>query len=194
MRRGGPEYLRDAMSDSPFNIKHGYGTCYATWCARRKARELAGKYGFDGEDLAQEFALHLLCQWPLYDPSKAKPTTFIQNVVDTKVTELIRNRCRQRRDFRREQSLSQAANELDHGKLDGVRGQPEVSDQSLVELRSDCDDIFERLTAELREIAELLKENTPEAVAHQLGIPRTTIWRRMDELREHFERAGYSHA
>jgi hypothetical protein len=105
--------------DSPFDKKHGYGTCYATWYARRKAKELEGNYGFDGEDLVQEFARHLPCQWPQCDPSKGKPTTLIQNVVDTKVTELIRNRCRQRRDFRRERSLSRAADKLDHGKLDG---------------------------------------------------------------------------
>lgn len=182
------------MSDSPFDIKHRYGTCYATWYSRRKAKELAGKYGFDGEDLAQEFALHLLCQWPQYDPSKGKPTTFIQNVVDTKVCELIRDQCRQRRDFRREKSLSRAADELDHGKLDGVRGQPDVSEQELAELRSDCGEILERLPTELREIADLLKVNSPEAVARQLGIPRTTLWRRIDDLRTHFERAGYGDA
>ena len=182
------------MSDSPFDIKHSCGTCYATWYARRKAKELAGKYGLDGEDLAQEFARHLLCQWPLYDPSKGQPTTFIQNVIDTKVCELIRDQCRQKRDFRRERSISQAGDELDHGKLDGVRGQPEVSEHERVDLRHDCTVITERLPGELAQIAELLKTNRPMDVARELNLPESTVRKRIAELREYFVAAGYGDA
>ena len=117
------------MSISPFGIKHRGGDCYATWYAQKKAAELAGKYGFaadEDEDLAQDLALHLLRQWPQYDPSKGKPTTFIQNVIDTKVCQLIRDQCDPKRDFRRLRSLSDVSDAAEYGLLDGVRGQPEV--------------------------------------------------------------------
>jgi len=182
------------MSDSPFDIKHRYGTCYATWYARRRAKELTGKYGFDGEDLAQELALHLLCQWPLYDPSKGKPTTFIQNVVDTKVCELIRDRCHPKRDYRCHRRLSAVGEEAELGLLDGVRGQPEVSDQERAEIRADCETVLNNLTPELRRIAELLKSKCPNEIARELDISEATVRRRVAELREHFVAAGYGAA
>lgn len=185
------------MSDSPFGIKHKRGDCYATWYTQRKAAELAGKYGFaedEDEDLAQDLALHLLRQWPKYDPSKGKPTTFIQNVIDTKVCRLIRDQCDPKRDFRRHESLSDVEDDADYGLLDGVRGQPEVSDQDLVDLQSDVADVTASLPDELRQIAELLKSTHPNAIARQLDIPESTVRARITQLREHFERAGYGDA
>lgn len=182
------------MSDSPFGIKHKCGDCYATWYAQRKAAELAGKYGFaedEDEDLAQDLTLHLLCQWPQYDSSKGKPTTFIQNVIDTEVCKRIRDQCDPKRDFRRHRSLSDVSDAAEYGLLDGVRGQPEVSDHDLVDLQSDLTDITARLPDELRQIAELLKTRCPHAVARELSIPESTVRYRIARLREHFEQAGY---
>ena len=192
-----PRNLRSHMSDSPFGIKHKGGDCYATWYAQKKAAELAGKYGFaedEDEDLAQELALHLLCQWAQYSPSKSKPTTFIQNVIDTKVCKLIRDQCDPKRDFRRERSLSQSAHAAEYGLLDGVRGQPEVSDQELIELQSDFADITVRLPEELQQIADLLKTMCPSEIARELEIPESTVRKRIGQLRERFERAGYGDA
>ncbi|MCA8985811.1 MAG: sigma factor [Planctomycetaceae bacterium] len=185
------------MSDSPFGIKHKGGDCYATWYAQKKAAELAGKYGFaadEDEDLAQDLALHLLCQWPQYDPSKGKPTTFIQNVIDTKVCQLIRDQCDPKRDFRRLRSLSDGDEAAEYGLFDGVRGQPELSDQDSFELQSDFADITARLPEELRQIADLLKTKCPHAVAQEFGIPESTVRKRIGELREYFEQAGYGDA
>ena len=185
------------MSDSPFGIKHKGGDCYATWYAQKKAAELAGKYGFaadEDEDLAQDLTLHLLCQWPQYDPSKGKPTTFIQNVIDTKVCQLIRDQCDPKRDFRRLRSLSDGDEAAEYGLFDGVRGQPELSDQDSFELQSDFADITARLPEELRQIADLLKTKCPHAVAQEFGIPESTVRKRIGELREYFEQAGYGDA
>ncbi|MGL4464601.1 MAG: sigma factor [Planctomycetia bacterium] len=163
----------------------------------RKANELAGKYGFaadETDDIRQELSLHLLRHWASYDETKGKVTTFIQNAVDGKVCVMIRDQRRAKRDSRRERSLSQVEDAIEFGKLDGVRGQPEISDLSLVELRSDCDDIVGNLPPQLREIADLLKLNSPAEVARQLDIPKTTFWRRMTELRKHFVAAGFGDA
>lgn len=78
------------MSDSPFGRRHKHGDCYATWYIRRKAQALAGKYGLsrdDVDDIAQDLCLLLIKQWPQFDPTVGKATTFIQNVVDTRVDE-----------------------------------------------------------------------------------------------------------
>ena len=185
------------MSNSPFGIRHRFGDCYATWYAQKKAAELAGKYGFaadEGEDLAQDFALHLLCQWPHYDPSKGKPTTFIQNVIDTEVCKLIRDQCDPKRDYRRHRSLSDVDEAAEYGLLDGVRGQPDVSDQELSDMQSDFAVITSQLPDDLQQIAELLKTKCPNAIAQELGIPESTVRYRIARLREHFEQAGYGDA
>ena len=182
------------MSDSPFGHKHKHGDCYATWYIKRKATRLAGKYGFDedeGEDIAQELGLQLIRQWPLYDEAKGKVTTFIQNVVDGRICELLRDQRRAKRNHRRKIPLSKAGESAEHGKLDGLRGQPDVSDQDFVDLRVDCKGILALIPAELRTIAELLKDNCPEVVARELGISRTTLWRRITEIRAYFVAAGY---
>ncbi|MBX3452481.1 MAG: sigma-70 family RNA polymerase sigma factor [Planctomycetaceae bacterium] len=182
------------MNDSPFGHAHKHGDCYATWFIRRNATALAGKYGFnedEADDIAQDLSLHLLRQWPQYEPAKGKVTTFIQNVVNGKICELLRDQRRLKRDYRSEIPFSEAAKAAEYGLLDGVRGQSDVSDQQRVELRLDCDDILATLPDDLREIAERLKEQCPLAVARELGISPTTLRRRMAELRERFAAAGY---
>jgi hypothetical protein len=46
------------------------------------------------------------------------------------------------------------------------------------------------LPAELQEICERLKYQTPTEVRRELGITRTTMERRMELLRQHFRQAG----
>jgi RNA polymerase sigma factor (sigma-70 family) len=182
------------MSDSPFGIPHKRGDCYATWYIRRKAKELAGKYGFDDaqlEDIGQELALHLLRQWSLFESAKGGMTTFIQNVVDGMVCQLLRDQRRFKRDYRTEMSLSDAGAAAEYGLLDGARGQAELSVHEHMELQTDCADILAQLPDDLREIAERLKDQCPLEIARELGIPKTTLMRRIAELREHFKAAGY---
>lgn len=180
------------VADHPaFSIRRARGVDYATWYIRRKAKQLSGQYGFAddaADDLRQELTLHLLEQWPAFDPAVAKATTFVQNVIDFKVCELIRDQQREKRDYRREQPLSGSA---DYGQLDGVRGQPETSELNLIELREDCAQILSTLPADLRTIAQLLKEMSPTAAARLLRRPESTFWDRLAELREHFIAAGF---
>ncbi len=182
------------MPSSPFGHTHARSNCYATWYIRRTAKGLVGKYGFrsgDAEDLAQELALHLIKQWPLYDTAKGKVTTFIQNIVDVRVCELLRDQRRRKRDNRGNVPLSQADGAAEYGSLDGIRGQPETSDHELIDLRADCESILSRLPSDLKQIAVLLKTMLPSAVAKELHIPEGTLWNRMAELRDHFMAEGY---
>lgn len=180
-----------ALDHPAFAIHHETGVDYATWYIGTKAEQLAGHYGFapdEDEDIRQELLLHLIQQWPAFDPAVAKATTFIQNVIDHKVCDLVREQQYQHQDYRRVQLLT---GNVQEGLLDGVRGQPERSEQELVELQSDCAAIIASLPRELREIAELLKELPPTAVAHRLGLSDSKFWYRLAELREHFVAAGY---
>jgi len=182
------------MSDSPFGHKSRHGDCFATWYTGRKAAELVGRHGFgedDVDDLAQELTLHLIRQWPAFDSTKIQAITFIHKLVDVLVQELIRELCAPKRDHRRERSLSKAA---EYGLLDGVRGQPDVSDFDRIDLQDDCRSVLSSLPSELRRIAELLREMTPSAAACELGVPEATLRLRMAELREYFVAAGYGDA
>lgn len=182
------------MSNTPFGIKHKCSDCYATWYIRRKVAELIGKYGFTKDqkpDLVHELSVCLLCKWSQYEPSKSKPTTFIQRVIDSKVCGLIRVGSHPKRDYRRLLSLDEARGAEEYGLLDGVRGQLEVSDFDLIDLQSDVAAITAQLPEELKQIAELLKTMCPNAISRELGIPESTVRKRIGQLRQHFERAGY---
>lgn len=182
------------MSDSPFGHQSRRGDCYATWYTAKKATDLAGKCGFrddEVDDLAQELRLYLLRSWPAFDAGKSQAITFIHRMVNVRAQELIRERRSPKRDYRVERPLSAAA---EHGRLDGVRGQPDRSDHERTELRADCVTVLALLPAELRRVAELLREMTPTAAARALGIPESTMRRRVAELRERFIAAGYGHA
>lgn len=181
------------MSDSPFGHGHKRSNCFATWYIGRKSKSLAGKYGFDDDAsdvISQDLTLHLIKIWPQYDPGLSQPITFIHEVVDRKIRELIRLQKRMKRDYRLEVPLTE---ETEDGQLDGVRGQPAVSDHELVEIQIDCETILATLPEDLLEIAELLKELSPSEIARRLNISKSQVSRRMAKLRQHFEAAGYGH-
>ncbi|MCA9028406.1 MAG: sigma-70 family RNA polymerase sigma factor [Planctomycetaceae bacterium] len=180
-----------AIDHPAFSIHHETGFDYATWYIGTKAEQLAGQYGFaedEDEDIRQELMLHLIQHWPVFDSAIAKATTFIQNVIDNRVCELIRNQERQKRDYRREESLTE---EAECGLLDGTRGQPCVSDHSLIELRVDCETILDSMPNDLRLIAELLKTTSAADIARKLRMPTNTLRNRIAELRERFVATGY---
>ena len=174
-----------------FSIRHETGVDYATWYIRTKAEQLAGQYGFakdEDEDLRQEFVLRLFQLWPGFDPAVSKATTFIQNVIDNMVCDLVREQVCQKQDYLQNRPISHSA---EYGKLDAVRGQPEVSPQERFEIQADCAQILASLPDDLRTITELLQEMSPAAAVRELGIPESTFRFRLRELREHFIAAGY---
>ena len=83
--------------------------------------------------------------------------------------------------------------EAENGLLDGVRGQPAVSEHELIDIRTDCVTILATLPEDLLEIAELLKELSPSDIARRLNISKSQVSRRMAKLRQHFAAEGYGH-
>ena len=127
------------MSDSPFGHEHKRSNCFATWYIGRKAKSLAGKYGFDDDAsdvIFQDLTLHLIKIWPQYDPGLSQPITFIHEVVDRKIRELIRLQKRMKRDYRLEVPLTEASDPASCGDpgsgRDGARS-PQVRSVQLAD-------------------------------------------------------------
>ena len=59
----------------------------------------------------------------------------------------------------------------------------------MAQLVLDTAEVIAGLTPELRELAERLKADSVSQVARDLGVPRTTLNGRIQELRRRFERA-----
>src|SRR5690349_1931990 len=73
-----------------------------------RARTLARSPGFlrrEEEDVAQELWLHLIERMQRHDPVRAKPQTYADRVLTSKVQDLVRRARAQRRDLRRVRSL-----------------------------------------------------------------------------------------
>lgn len=125
----------------------------------------------DVEDLAQELTLRLLRSLPAFDDRKAQPNTFISRVLDRAASSLLRSRGRQRRTER-------------------VTDVPQGPTWDRFDFRNDLADALARLPRDLRDLAHRLSERTISEVARELGLPRSTLQRRIDKLRVIFEAAS----
>ena len=179
---------------------------YAVEIIRYKARQLVGQAGFtvaDRDDLEQELILDLLRRLPKYDPKRAKRNTFIARVVEHKIANLIEKQTAHKRDYRRcPCSLNERFEEEEEGRsveraetLDqedyllriGVEpGAPE----ELRALALDVAAVLETLPAELGELCQRLKQETVSEISRDTGVPRASLYERINRLREIFEDAG----
>jgi len=178
---------------------------YAAKLIRCKARQLVGKAGFtwdDVEDLEQEMTLDLLLRLPKFDPDKAAHTTFVARVTERKISKLLRDRKRERRDFRRiarslndpiedgEGESTERAYTIDQDEVDIRMGHRHCSREEEAHLRLDVSLVVSGLPEDLREIAKRLQTETITEAAKSLGIPRSTLYGKIDRLKLLFENAG----
>jgi len=186
------------------NKKHDEIVDYAARIIRHKAKQLIGTAGFtrlDREDLEQEMMLDLLMRLPKFDPNKSTHKTFVARVVERKVSNLIRHRTQEMRDYRRETySLNEPIDDGDGGTIERSQtiadqhdrrpGRHRRSDQEAVELVLDVQAMLMRLPADLRRLCELLKSGSIADAVREMDIPRTTLNYRVKKLRKLFEKAG----
>jgi RNA polymerase sigma-70 factor, ECF subfamily len=170
---------------------------------RRKISQLIGRAGFteqDRKDLEQEIIQRLLQSLPSFDPNQAHRNVFVTTVVERYVANILRNKQADKRDHRRISSLHTAADigedepvelaeTISQRELDARLGCESRSDQHLADLAQDVAEVMAKLPEELRTLAERLKTGTVSDVARDMGIPRTTLYESIRQLRKRFEDA-----
>ena len=176
---------------------------FARRLIRRKARQLACRSGFtrsDRADIEQDLAQKLVLQMEAFDPAAAHWYAFVTTVVERQTATLVRDRRAAKRDRRRVTTL--------HVLIDGDDGPVEFaqtiasdehlnrtgrwrrSDAERAELALDLDGVLTALPAKLRDLAVRLREQTVSRAARAMNVPRTTLVRQVERLRQCCEDAG----
>ena len=181
-------------------------TDYAFELIHHKARKLVGTAGFtedDIEDIEQELVLDLLQRLPKFNPAKATYNTFVARLVERKISNLIRYRTKEVRDYRREAcslnddidvgedepaqrlvTISQDEHDLRIGKYRRPAGEREDMELDIAAVLAD-------LPPELRRAGELLMAMPVAQVAREMGVPRSTFYEtHLAPLRAAFEARG----
>jgi RNA polymerase sigma factor (sigma-70 family) len=123
--------------------------------------------GIDCEDLEQEVVTALWLSLGRFDPLRASLPTFVERVVATKTTSLVRRGLAQKR----------------------TRVSPEnpaarpVHVSVTVELHVDVPRVFRRLSPADEKVARMLLEYKPAEIARKLRCSRAAVYRSMDRIR-----------
>jgi len=169
---------------------------YAHGLIRSKARTLIGKAGFtsaDCEDIEQELALDLLVRLQNYDPQKSKRSTFMTRVVEHRIATLLEERHAACRDWRLcRDSLDDPEWQENEESASHIENQPDLSlpTGDDLALKLDLGKALESLPADLRELWDLLLGSNIHRVSRETGIPRTTLYYRIERLRAALRDAG----
>lgn len=163
---------------------------------RRKVRGLMGRCGFtkqDREDLKQELVLRLLQAMPSFDPNQGHWNVFVTTVIERAAGKIKRHRRAQKRQFDKECSLEALLEETDEEQTEILQQtEPEVRRELAArDLQIDMAEFLATLPDDLRDLAERLQWKCLSEVARELRLPRTTLQRRFDRLRQRFLEAGW---
>ena len=95
---------------------------FASRLIRRKAHQLVRHPSFsksDRPDIEQELAMELVLKYRCFDPERARETTFIARILESKVVSLVRTRTAEKRDFRRTgKPLDETVRDSDGGSVE----------------------------------------------------------------------------
>ncbi len=138
---------------------------------------------FDTDDIIQELKLSLLMASASFDPQKGSPAAFAGVVYARFAGRINRRRSRVKR-----LGLSNSHEKLRSEEATKTRALAHETDG---DLRIDMKLAMANLPADLLPIAGLLMVATVAEVARQRGIARSTLVRRLEALRRHFEKAGF---
>lgn len=165
-----------------------------------KAKQLAKQEGFnlaDQKDIEQDLAIYLLDRLAGFDPAKAELSTFVLTLINNRIVMMIRERKMQKRDFRKSISLEEPIRPeqdgefrlldiMDHERFLVQTGTIPRTTQEQINLKVDTASLIETLPDHLQEVCWLLMEEAVPEVARRLGIHRTTVYKRLAEIRKHF--------
>jgi len=173
---------------------------YALRLVRSKARSLVGRYGFewaDLDDIMQDLLTDLLERLPAYDSSKAHRRTFASRLIDHCIANMVEARLTAKRGAgRKPDSLDVPVRTPDGGtdcsRIDFVDEDTYLQRtqhsgralDDLRDLRIDIEAALERLPDDLRELCLRLQVETITEVAQSTGIPKSTLYDRITQIRE----------
>jgi RNA polymerase sigma factor (sigma-70 family) len=149
-----------------------------------KARSLIGQYGLqpqDRPDVEQDLAARVVDRLAGHDPSRSTPEGFAARIVDQAVANLLRDRRAKKRTPPKPPTAA-PAEEVPDPRAD--------NELRLCDLAEDLKAALADLPDELRALAERLKRETVSQAARAMGVPRSSLYRPVDKLRQVFERAG----
>lgn len=179
---------------------------FAARYVRRKAKQLVGKAGLtvsDQEDIQQDLTVKILEAAPKFDPSVSHWNAFVATIVERYAANLLRDPRAQKRCPRRHCSLNTIVDYDETGLpitlgdtlVEHVHDQrhctESIDDIEAFERLEDIATVLAQLPDDLRDICERLQHDSISQVARDLDIPRTTLWRRIQQIRQHFEDAGF---
>jgi len=162
------------------------------------------RFGYEIDDLRQEFALHLFLHLDQYDESRASLPTFVRRACRNKSLQLIEKETAKKRnggtipqslsaalqhdDADPTEELSDIISEDEYFIRTGRRSQPAAE---LLVLHIDAARAKDRIRTELPEAADLLAGDEPLAeVARKLGVSRSTAYRWRGRIRRALTDAG----
>ncbi|RIK77251.1 MAG: hypothetical protein DCC68_17695 [Planctomycetota bacterium] len=171
---------------------------------RRKATQLAYRREFGDmgrDDIEQEIRLYILAKADKYDPASGCWEAFARGLVKRFVATLVRRQSAAKggrliphaslnADVQTDEGPIEAARLVGQWHRDAVRGLERLSLEEQRLLAADVDAVIASLTPEDRDLCERLKAQSLTDAARDLGISRTTLRRRLTDLRERFAAAG----
>lgn len=145
------------------------------------AERLARKYHLckdDEQDIRQELFLRVFRKQGDYDPERSSPRTFTSNAFAWAAKWIERDLCLDRERARR----LWAARRILIQRASWRRGQcpPQGASTEVTELLQ----AIEPLPDDQRELAMCLMAGTPTQAARTLGVNRSTVYRRLGQIRE----------
>ena len=137
----------------------------------------------DEEDIASTLMLQLLEAWEGFDPDRAPPEAFVNQVVSTRLISILRKRNAQKRRGRTESIEASDERIVDRTwSGEGWRRQ--------VDIKTDLKAAMEKLTPKQREICDLLLRESVTPAAREMGVPRSTLRDAVAKIRQVFRDAG----
>jgi len=180
-------------------------TEFAQRLIHRKAKQLCRTAGFtaaDQEDLEQELTLWLLQRLDKFSPELGHENVFFTTVIERACSTILRQQTAEKRDpARLACSLNALLDDGDGGKVelgetlsedgrDAMTGRSARGTEERLQMALDLETVIAKLPPHLRDLAQRLKHSSITEIAQQTGIPRSSINRRVGQLRQHFEEAG----
>jgi RNA polymerase sigma factor (sigma-70 family) len=158
----------------------------------RKSRQVLRQTGLprtDREDVEQTLTLLLLQRLAKFDPHEGDRPAFVRMVLRQATVNVLRFLGAAKR-AGRPVSLDECLRTASDEVIRPADREGRPSDEELATRALDVAEALEALPAELRAIAEQLRDSSRTEAAQNLGVSRSTVHERAKEIRAAFERRG----